>query len=230
MRYESIMFDIAPAVSFLGVKGAYFAIGGIRNKKSDQDFEKIKSQTIESVLKTLSAESIASNPVLEGFRKLHEAVGRSNKKNVSSPENLLNFLLQNKTLPSINLLVDIYNLISVKTSLALGSHNISHISGNIHLRLTTGTEKFLPLGYQKPKAVSPGEYAYIDDDNEIICRLEVRQVEKTKITLETEECFYIIQGNMNTDAEYIRSAMEELTLLTTRFCGGDLRILSLPDN
>jgi DNA/RNA-binding domain of Phe-tRNA-synthetase-like protein len=230
MRYKTITFNIAPEVSSLGVKGAYFTLGGINNRDIDPEFEKIKNETIENILTTLSENSILNNPIMEGFRRLHEAVGRSGKKNVSSPENLLNFLFNNRTLPHVNLLVDIYNLVSVKSGLALGAHDISNISGNIQLKFTTGTEKFLPLGYQKIKPVGAGEYAYIDDDNEIICRLEVRQVEKTKITLETQECFYIIQGNMNTSAEQIHLATNELIDLTTKFCGGDVHILLLPSN
>jgi len=91
--------------------------------------------------------------------------------------------------------------------------------------LTNGKEGFWPLGASKPKPVGPDEYSYIDDDNDIICRLEVRQVEKTKITTGTTECFYIVQGNSATDEEYIRAATEDLIALTKRFCGGKERML-----
>src|SRR5262249_36366177 len=151
---------------------------------------------------------------LQGFRQLHEAVGRSNRKYVSSAENLLKVLLQTGQLPHVNLLVDIYNLVSVKTRLSLGAHDVSAIRGNVSLRLTTGEERFWPLGADAPKPVGPGEYAYVDDQNNMLCRLEVRQGDSTKITLGTREGFYIVQGNPVTGSEYIAAATEELLVLT----------------
>jgi len=128
-------------------------------------------------------------------------------------------------MPRINLLVDIYNLVSVKTRLALGAHDLSHVRGGVHLRRTTGRERFLPLGASEPKPVRTGAYAYVDDSDEVLCWLEVRQVETTKVTLESRDCFYIIQGNSRVPQEALRSAAEELITLTKRFCGGEARLL-----
>ncbi len=109
----------------------------------------------------------------------------------------MNMLLKNGYLPNINLIVDIYNLVSVMTKLALGAHDLDSIKGDVSLRLTNGSETFLPIGYNKNKPISRGEYAYIDDNNDVLCRMEVRQVEKTKVTESTSNCMYIVQGNEN---------------------------------
>lgn len=157
---------------------------------------------------------------VEGFRQLHTNINRSNRKFVASPENLYAFLNKTKALPRINLLVDIYNYVSIKYGLALGAHDLSKIAGNVTLRLTTGNEKFVPLGQIEPKPIPQGDYSYIDDSNEIICHLEVRQVEKTKITLDTTNAFYIVQGNQNTSDEYLNEATMELISLIKHYCGG----------
>ena len=225
MKNEKMSFDISAAVLALGLKCAVFTLGNIHNSEADREFEEIKAQAIRDILADLSLEKIVTDPLLQGFRQLHEAVGRSNKRHVSSSENLLKLLLQTGQLPHVNLLVDIYNLVSVKTRLSLGAHDVSAIGGNIHLRLTTGEERFWPLGSGALKPVGSGEYAYIDDQNNILCRLEVRQGEKTKITLDTTECFCIVQGNPVTESEYIRAATEELITLIKRFCGGQEQML-----
>ena len=79
--------------------------------------------------------------------------------------------------------------------MALGAHDVNLIPGRVEVRFTDATEKFVPIGTAKPKKVRAGDYAYIDGDNEILCWLEAQQVEKTKLTLDTTDCFYIIQGN-----------------------------------
>jgi DNA/RNA-binding domain of Phe-tRNA-synthetase-like protein len=228
VRAGSITFDIEEAVLAAGLSGAYFTLAGIHNRESDPGFDEIGDATLREIARGLSPETVKDDPILRGFRSLHEKVGVSNRKNVASPENLLNTLLHSGRLPRINVLVDIYNLVSAKSRLALGAHDLAHICGNIHLRMTTGAESFWPLGSAKPKAVGPGEYAYVDDKNDIICRLETRQVEKTKVTAETTECFYIVQGNNATDGAYIKSVTEELIALTKRFCGGQERMLYAP--
>jgi DNA/RNA-binding domain of Phe-tRNA-synthetase-like protein len=155
-------------------------------------------------------------------------VGVSNRKNVASPENLLRWLLKNGELPALNVVVDIYNLVSVRTRLALGAHDMARVTGGITLRLTNGSEGFVPLGSAEAKAVRAGEYAYVDDGNDVLCRLEVRQVEKTKVGPGTTGCFYIVQGNAATPDALIREAAGEVIALTTRFCGGEARMLHAP--
>jgi DNA/RNA-binding domain of Phe-tRNA-synthetase-like protein len=53
--------------------------------------------------------------------------------------------------------------------------------------------------------------------------LDSRQVEKTKVTLETTDCFYIIQGNTATSEESISRCAERLIQLTQKYCGGKPR-------
>ena len=160
--------------------------------------------------------------MLCGFRLLHEKIGRSNRRYPSSPEALVNLFLSKGVIPKINPVVDIYNLISLDTRLALGAHDVSHIIGDVILRLTNGTERFVPLGASEPEPISSGEYCYVDDSNEILCRLEHKQVEKTKVTENTTSCFFIIQGNEATSPELIEEAFQRLSSLLADNCSGTL--------
>jgi DNA/RNA-binding domain of Phe-tRNA-synthetase-like protein len=225
MNFSDLQFDISDEVLLLGLTGVYFTIGDLKNGKSNPELDELIERTEKEILTTLSKDHIKQDPILRGFRKLHEAIGRSNRKNLAAPENLLVAVLQTGHIPRVNLLVDIYNLVSVKSHLALGAHDIACIAGNVHLRMTTGAERFVPLGAADAKPIAAGEYAYVDDSNEVLCRLEVRQVEKTKVTLETSECFYVVQGNTSTSEAYLMSAVGELITLTKKFCGGTERLI-----
>jgi hypothetical protein len=48
--------------------------------------------------------------------------------------------------------------------------------------------------------VTADEYAYVDDRNEVLCRLEVRQCEKTRLMGRTSDTFHIVQGHSGTRA------------------------------
>lgn len=218
-------FTISDDVLNLGINVAIVLIKDMKNCKSNEEFNSYKETILNEIKEDLTEDKIVNDKILNGFWNLHEKVGKTSKKDKSSPENLLYMLLNNGTMPNINLIVDIYNLVSIKTRLALGAHDISNIKGNVNLRLTNGSEYFLPIGYEKPKVVSQGEYAYIDDDNEILCRMEVRQVEKTKVLESTKDCMYIVQGNEFVTNEQIKEAVDMLIELTTKYCGGTAEVI-----
>jgi DNA/RNA-binding domain of Phe-tRNA-synthetase-like protein len=228
MNECKITFDVDDEVLALGLTVAAIVVQGIDNQKSTPEFDAFFERETRQVLQDLSLENIKRDPLLQGFRQLHERAGCSNRKTIAASENLLKFLLKTGHLPRVNLLVDIYNLVSLTSRLALGAHDVRSIGGNVRLRMTNGQESFWPIGSREPALVKPGEYAYIDDNNDIICRLEVRQVEKTKVTLHTKECFYIIQGNPAVTSDDLKAATENLIELTRRFCGGEERILYKP--
>lgn len=218
-------FTVSKEVKDLGMKVAIVIISDMNNSKNNDEFNQYRDSELDNIVKDLSEEKIVNDKILSGFLHLHQKIGKTSKKDKSSPENLLYMLLNNNRIPNINLIVDIYNLVSLKTRLALGAHDLDNIVGNVVLRLTNGDEKFLPIGYSKEKTVSKGEYAYIDESNDILCRMEVRQVEKTKVLESTKNCMYIIQGNENVDNYQMKEAVDMLIELTLKYCGGHAEVI-----
>ena len=60
----------------------------------------------------------------------------------------------------------------------------------------------------------------MDDSDEIVCRMDVRQCDKSKITIATTDCLLIAQGNQATDEKTILAAMDRVVELAGQFCGG----------
>lgn len=214
-----INFSVDQKVLDLGVKIKVAVIFGVDNRPSHQT-DAFVAEELNRLL------PFHTDSILLGFQELHSKVGRSNKNYVSSPESLINFWGRKGRLPQINPVVDLYNFISVKSKLALGAHDISKINGNVSLRITTGSENFIPLGKSKVQIIPAGEYGYIDDSNDIICRLEVIQCDQTKITNDTKDVFLIIQGNDKTDQEYVSKTAIEVCELITKFCKGEYKFLN----
>lgn len=226
-----MLFHFDDRVRSVGVEGAYSIVQGIDLKNCRRDLiEAYVSKAEKECLFKANKDYIDSDAVLAGFRELHTKVGMSNRKFISSPESLFLLLQRRGHIPRINPLVDIYNAVSISTSLALGAHDIDRIDGDVSLRITDGTERFTPLGSIQPEPVRPGEYGYIDSSNEIICRLEVRQVEKTKVTEGTKNYFIIVQGNSNTPRKMILDANELLLEQIKKFLGGDTETIYEPKN
>jgi DNA/RNA-binding domain of Phe-tRNA-synthetase-like protein len=231
MRYTN-QFIIGKGIEELGLKGIYFKVEGLRNAEYHPEFEPILENEINLLNNGLERgpEWIKQDRILAGFRNLHERTGASNRKNLSAPENLLKTVAKHHTIPRINLLVDIYNTISIKYKLALGAHDLAAVQGDIYLRLTSGTEKYVPLGSTEPKEVPANHYSYIDSSNEVLCYLDVRQVIKSLVSPKTTDVFFVVQGNAETSFQYIKCAADELIALTKRFCGGTETTLGCVEN
>lgn len=216
-------FSIAEPVRALGVRGAFALLTGLDNAAVDaQALAAWRDSLIERLRDELAPDMLTDDPILAGFRALHDAVGRSNKRFPSSAEALVGLFLRKGFVPVINPLVDLYNGVSLASRLSLGAHDLAHVRGDIVLRFTTGTERFVPLGAVAQEPISPGEYCYLDGSGEVLCRLEHRQCERTKVTAATTDCFYILQGNAATSRELIEATLDQLVELTHRFCGGHL--------
>jgi len=211
-------FIVDPRVLALGVKIRGAELTGVDNHAYPQALKEMIANEIRQVLTTLDRDQIKTDPVIQGLPK---------RNNTPAPATLLKLILKRGELAPINPVVDLYNLISIQSHLALGAHDVDRIDGNVNLRLTTGTEKFIPIGANgQPEPVKAGEYAYIDDSNEIICHLETRQVEKTKVTAETNHLYYIVQGNQQTSQEFVDQTAEQVIALTTKYLGGQGKLLN----
>lgn len=180
---------------------------------------------VQRILESENIETIKNNSIIQGFYDLHKAVDVPKRKNIPASENLLKILIKRGVFTRINPVVDIYNIISMQSKLALGAHDIDHTTGNISLRLTNGDENFIPLGQEEAKEVKPDIYSYIDDNNDIICYLEVRQVDKTKVTEDSTDIFFIVQGNKQTSQYDVDKVAEELITVITYYLGGHGQLL-----
>lgn len=216
-------FTVSQKVLSLGIRVAGLLVEDINNDPANIAIEGLRCKIADRLKRELTPQSIKNDPILAGFRSLHEKIGRSNRRFPAASESLLNLFIKKDLIPKINTVVDIYNLVSLETRLSLGAHDTTKINGNVTLRMTNGNERFEPLGSISPIKIDAGEYCYIDDSNEILCRLEHKQVEKTKVTAETRSCFFIIQGNMETPENFLKQSLERLIDLLSEHCGGTVK-------
>lgn len=210
-------FFVEKKVLDLGLKIKFVVINGVDNTKESNYL----SSNLEDLINKYKNFDIENDNVLEGFHKIHEKGNISKRKNIPASENLIRLLKENNNIYSINSLVDIYNTISIDSKLCLGAHDIDKVDGNVTLRFHNGSEIYNPIGDNTSHKVKLNEYSYIDDNNDILCRLEVRQVEKTKVTEASKNIFYIVEGNEETSDEYLLDISKKIIDITTKELGGN---------
>jgi DNA/RNA-binding domain of Phe-tRNA-synthetase-like protein len=214
-------FEVADEVIALGVPVVALQMSGIVNDSSPAGLD----EWVEEAIRTASAGENGHAATLAGFKELHTAVGVRARP---APD-ALRRLAQKSRFPRINPLVDAYNALSLATGLALGAHDTAAIEGGVELRLSTGAERFLPLMAKEGVPVEPGQYVYVDGADDVLCWLEVRQGDKTKVTGKTTSCLFVIQGNPHTPSELLVDVQAELGQRISRFCGGEVEAATLWD-
>lgn len=209
---RAISISVAPEASKFGIKvvAAVFANARISNKSAA--LEGKKSEVIEKVRNL----GIGNNEILSAYRELYRLC---EEQGFTPPaQSLIQLIKLNGRLPNINTVVDSYNLVSVETFLSIGAHDIAKIKGNLSLQITGGSELYVPLGENSPVKVNSGEYACMDEEK-IICRMDVRQCEQTKITKDTKSFIIYVQGNKATGVDYLYDALAKLCNYIESFCG-----------
>ena len=224
-KRAKMQFKVENAVLDSGVKIIFAVMENIDNTGENAQWREYREKRLEELYAQYEGIDVHADTILEGFNILHDNVGVKRRKNIPASENLIKLLLKNHGMFYINKAVDIYNLVSLETKLALGAHNIDNVSGDVTLRFTDGTERYIPLGQEQPVPVAPHEYCYCDDDNEVLCRLEIRQVNKTRVDEQTRNIFYIVQGNEATPESLLTEAAERIISLTEKYCGGSGHIV-----
>ena len=222
---NEIRFAVEKSVLDIGVKIVFPVIEGMDNTITSPKWMEKRKEIIARLLEEYKDIDYHADPILEGFHILHDRAGVKRRKNIPASENLIRLLNKHGDVFFINQAVDIYNIISMESKLALGAHDIDHVDGNVTLRFTDGTERFVPIGQSEAVPTNPHEYSYCDDANDVLCRLEIRQVEKTKVDEKTKNVFYIVQGNDATDNELLVATAQRIVDETIKYCGGKGRVI-----
>jgi len=218
-------FHFDEALRGRGVTGAYSLLLGIdQSLTPPEEIAAFVDGVIAGVRERAVRDLITADPVYAGFRALHKSFEVPTRKLLSAAETLIRYVEKRGDIPRIGPLVDVYNAVSLETKLSLGAHDLDAVTGGISVRLTTGAERYHPVGAAEPEPVRPGEYGYIGGGGtggDVICRLEVRQSEKTKVTPATRGVFLIVQGNAATPPAYVQAGHDRLIALLQRFFGGE---------
>jgi DNA/RNA-binding domain of Phe-tRNA-synthetase-like protein len=176
-----------------------------------------------SVRGRLRIEQLAEHPRVKSWRDAYRAFGAKPSEFRASVEALVRRVLRNEPLPSINALVDIGNLVSLRHLVPAGGHAIDVLTGDIALRLATGSEVFVPFGSDQTEHPLPGEVVFVEGDTVLTRRWTWRQANHTLTRLETRAIVFNVDGLPPVSPAEVEEACRGITEMVGRFCGGRMR-------
>jgi DNA/RNA-binding domain of Phe-tRNA-synthetase-like protein len=100
----------------------------------------------EEILRQPEPRTVLESPQIEATRKGYKALGKDPARYRGSAEALLRRVIAGKSLPQINRVVDIINLVSIESRLSIGLYDMQKISGDIVFRAGRAGETYKGIG------------------------------------------------------------------------------------
>lgn len=167
--------------------------------------------------------AINDHPHIASWREAYRTFGAKPKDYSSSIENLVRRVAKGYHLPHINLLVDIYNTISLRNIVPVGGEDLDQIQGDVHLTFATDHEAPVRLlGEPEERPPKRGEVIYKDNLGAICRRWNWKEADRTKFTEATVNGFLVIEGLPPVDQLLLQQVLNDLVALVQSHCGGSV--------
>jgi DNA/RNA-binding domain of Phe-tRNA-synthetase-like protein len=171
--------------------------------------------------KNSKLKSLKNKPSFRAYRDFFWNIGIDPTKNRPAAEALIRRILGGRTIPTINSLVDAYNLASIKSRIALATFDADKLEGNLLMRFAEEDEKFWGIGMKKPLILKGGEIV-IADSAKLVAVYPYRDADNTKVTEETKNVTVIVCGAPGISEETLNFASKVALEYILRFCDGNV--------
>ncbi len=216
IRIDQRIFD-----EFPGVRVGVLFVEDVDNSGDHPELRDLLDEEQRRVAETLAGVQVIAHPHIAPWRDAYRHFGAKPKKYRSSIENMVRRVLKGGALPSINPLVDAYNVISLRHLLPVGGEDADRLEGDLVLTFAGDSEPpALLLGEPQPRSPHPGEVFYKDDTGAVCRRWNWKEADRTKLTADTRRAVLVIEALPPVDEAMLEAALADLEQLVDRFCGG----------
>ncbi len=185
----------------------------------------------ESVLRQrLDGDALAGNPRIQAWRDAYRAFGAKPSEHRSSVEAMARRVVKGDALPSINALVDIGNLVSLRWLMPAGVHPLDRSEGDLWLRFAEGREVFSPPDGKPDETVPRGEVVFAEDDRVLTRRWTWRQAAGTQTLPDTRAVVFNIDALPPAIGEDLIGAGRDIEALVAEYCGGQIEFQVLDED
>jgi DNA/RNA-binding domain of Phe-tRNA-synthetase-like protein len=229
MYDDDAVFRLSEECKQLGLVVAVMMLRGVtigRSSPAERTAVQMVADGVRRRFETVA--EIRRAPQLSDFRRMYEEVEVNPNRHTPACERLVEMAFKRGDLPSINALVDLYNMVSVECLLSCGAHDLAEVELPIELRVSAGDKSFTALGSFGGGHVRRGEFAYFDARGRVICRLDLVQADFSKITGQTRNALLILEGTGSHDEEAFKKARSMVVTSAAEYCGASAEIVVWP--
>lgn len=194
-------------------------IDGADNRSTEQKLAPLLRHTEAHVRDSLPG-VVTEQPCIAAWREAYRKFGAKPSEHRSSIEALVRRVLKPDSLPSINSLVDIGNVVSLRHLLPVGVHPLTGATRSLDLRRARPSDSFVPLASEAAEIPHAGEVVLASGSDVLTRRWTWRQAANTQTLSDTTRVFYNVDGLEPSTPDVVRQAMHDIVRLVNEHCGG----------
>ena len=205
------------------IVGGIITVRGMSNRPSPPEFLDLYRAEQHSVIAKIGETPLSQLPSLAAWRSVFRSFGVDPTQIRSAIEALLRRLTKQGDIPSINLLVDIGNLVSIRYALPIAMVDTRAATGAISVHFADGTERFTNLGSNEIDHPDIGEVVFSDERKLVYARRWCwRQSDQSASREDTTNAIVTIEGHHENARADVENALRDISALITQYAGGDL--------
>lgn len=175
----------------------------------------------EAALRTrLAGQTLTDRPEVAAWRAAFRAFGAKPAEHRSAVEALARRVLRPDLLPSINALVDIGNLVSIRHLLPAGVHPRPLSGTQVMLRPAREGDTFLPADGSALEAPPCGEVVFCQGQDVLTRRWTWRQAAGTQTLARTSAVYFNVDALAPISDAVLQAAMQDIEALVRHETGG----------
>lgn len=199
---------------FPAVAGGVIHAVGVTNGPSSAALREAFRAEQERVRARIGDTPLSEIPTLAAWRRAFRGFGVDPTAYRSAAEALVRRLTKQGSLPSINALVDIGNLVAIRYGLPVAMFDQRTVSGGTTVRFADGSERFTDLGSGEAESPDAGEVIFIDEAGLVSARRWCwRQSAESASGPETREVLVTVEGHHKAAVPDVSAAVADLEVL-----------------
>ena len=196
---------------FPAVVGGVIHADGVANRPATAELTAAYRAEQAAVRERIGDTPLSELPTLTAWRGVFRGFGVNPTKYRSAAEALLRRLMKHGEIPSINTLVDVANLVSIRYALPVAVFDQRASAGGTTVRLAYGGERWADLGSSEAEHPEPGEVIFSDDDEQVSARRWCwRQSRASAAKEDTTEILITVEGHHQAAPDDVDRALRDL--------------------
>lgn len=202
--------------------GGVILARGMKNGPAPDSLQALFQAEQQAALSRLGNTPLSQVESLAAWRSAMRGFGIDPTQYRSAAEALLRRLTKKGDIPSINMLVDIGNLVSIRYALPVAVFDTRSLQGAVTVHFAAGSERYTTLGEAEVDHPAPGEVVFSDETGLVIARRWCwRQSDQSAAQADTTDAIITVEAHHAAASTAIEAALKDLLALLHEYAGGD---------
>ena len=219
---STFQYDQAILTRYPTTVGGVILAQGITNGPTSESLQATYHTEQQAVLQRIGQTPLSQIASLAAWRGVFRSFGIDPTQYRSAAEALLRRLTKKGDIPSINTLVDIGNLVSIRYALPVAVFDTQTLQSPVTVHFASGTERYTTLGQDEVEHPEVGEVIFSDETGLVIARRWCwRQSEQSAAQASTTNAIITVEAHHTDGRSDVQAALNDLLELLRKYANGN---------